>query len=92
MKQKIVNIRPGTIEEGRHIYLYAEVHEEGTNQLICTATLDYILQTRVGQEQVVNYADALEAYIEFNNKLVKRLVEAEREITALYEEAAGPDL
>lgn len=71
----ITNIKQGaeTFNEFKWRLLYAEVRDKNA-ELICSATLEFILRTFFDrQNEVYNYKEALYKYIDFNDEMIRNV-------------------
>lgn len=71
----ITKIRQGakSFHEYRGRLLYAEVRDNN-NELVCCATLEFILRTYFNrQNEVRNYKEALFKYFNFNDEMIKNV-------------------
>jgi hypothetical protein len=71
----ITNIKQGadSFNKFRGRLLYAEVRDNN-DELVCSATLDFILQSFFErQDEVVNYKEAFLKYLNFNDKMIKQI-------------------
>ena len=69
----ITDIKKGaeSFKEFRGRILYAKV-KNNSDELVCSATLGFILKTFYDrQDEVVNYKEALNKYLDFNDEMIQ---------------------